>query len=51
MTECFKTAYSEIKTDLTDEVVIQKGITYTSPSVKSFQAYEKPLILTKGDGC
>ena len=51
MAEYFKTEYSEIKTDLKDDVVIQKGITYTSPSVKSFQAYEKPLVLNKGDGC
>jgi len=51
MTACFKTNYAPIETDFSDDRVIQKGITYTSPSVKSFQAYEKPLVLTKGDGC
>lgn len=50
MADCFQTEYGEIKTDLSDDTVIQKGITYTSPSVKSFQAYEQPLVLKKGDG-
>ena len=50
MVNCYKTDYSDIETNFTDHVVIQKGITYTSPSVKSFQAYGKPLVLKKGDG-
>lgn len=48
MVNCYKTDYSDIETNFTDHVVIQKGITYTSPSVKSFQAYGKPLVLKKG---
>jgi alanine-glyoxylate transaminase / (R)-3-amino-2-methylpropionate-pyruvate transaminase len=50
MANCYKTEYSDIETSFSYDVVIQKGITYTSPSVKSFQAYEKPLVLKKGDG-
>ena len=50
MANCFKSDYIEIETNFLADVVIQKGITYTSPAVKSFQAYEQPLVLKKGDG-
>lgn len=50
MANCYKPDYADIETKLSDRVVIQKGITYTSPSVKSFQAYKEPLVLNKGDG-
>ncbi len=42
--------YDKLKTDMSYESVIQKGIDYSSPSVKSFQAYADALVLAKGDG-
>jgi alanine-glyoxylate transaminase/(R)-3-amino-2-methylpropionate-pyruvate transaminase len=42
--------YNKIETDLSYDSVIKKGISFTSPSVKSFQAYAEPLVLNKGDG-
>jgi len=46
----YSDSYSQIETDLDYDSVIQKGLEFTSPSVKSFQAYANPLVLNKGDG-
>lgn len=35
---------------MTEEIVIRNGLQFTSPSVKSFQAYSRPLVLKRGDG-
>jgi len=43
-------SYKAIETSTTYETVIQKGNIYTSPSVKTFEAYSKPLSPVKGDG-
>ncbi|MBT4263035.1 MAG: aspartate aminotransferase family protein [Deltaproteobacteria bacterium] len=43
-------SYTAIETSTAYETVIQKGKDYTSPSVKTFEAYSKPLSLSKGDG-
>jgi alanine-glyoxylate transaminase/(R)-3-amino-2-methylpropionate-pyruvate transaminase len=42
--------YSPIETDWSYDAVVQKGLTFTSPSVKTFQAYSQPLVLKKGEG-
>jgi len=42
--------YSTIETEKDYNAVIKKGRMFTSPSVKSFQAYAQPLVLEKGDG-
>ena len=47
----YQTEYSTIETNYSHEDVVQKGKTFTSPSVKSFEAYAQPLVLKKGDGC
>ena len=31
-------------------IMFRKGLTFTSPSVKTFQAYSQPLVLKKGEG-
>lgn len=50
MTQVYKTDYRSIQTDLNYDHIVKKGISFTSPSVKSFQAYSRPLVLKKGDG-
>jgi len=50
MANPYKTNYSPIVTDLSHDAIVKKGIAFTSPSVKSFQAYSQPLVLKKGDG-
>jgi alanine-glyoxylate transaminase/(R)-3-amino-2-methylpropionate-pyruvate transaminase len=42
--------YSSIETNWSYDTVVQKGLTFTSPSVKTFQAYSQPLVLKKGEG-
>jgi alanine-glyoxylate transaminase/(R)-3-amino-2-methylpropionate-pyruvate transaminase len=51
MANPYKSDYSPIETNYLHEDVVRKGITFTSPSVKSFEAYAQPLVLKKGDGC
>ena len=50
MTNPHKSNYSPIETNWSYDSVIKKGIIFTSPSVKSFQAYSQPLVLKKGEG-
>lgn len=50
MANRFRSDYTPIETNLSYDAVVKKGITFTSPSVKSFQAYSQPLVLKKGDG-
>ncbi len=42
--------YSPIETNWSYDAVVEKGLTFTSPSVKTFQAYSQPLVLKKGQG-
>jgi alanine-glyoxylate transaminase/(R)-3-amino-2-methylpropionate-pyruvate transaminase len=50
MANPFRSDYSPIETNYSNEAVVQKGKTFTSPSVKSFEAYAQPLVLKRGDG-
>ena len=42
MANPYKSDYSPIETNFSYDNVVRKGITFTSPSVKSFQAYSQP---------
>lgn len=46
----FTKQYQKFESDKSQASIIEKGKKYTSPSVKSFQAYEEPIVLDKGDG-
>ena len=47
MANPYKSDYSPIETNYFHEDVVRKGITFTSPAVKSFEAYAQPLVLKK----
>jgi len=50
MASPYKRNYNPIETNWSYDGVVQKGLTFTSPSVKTFQAFSKPLVLKKGEG-